>query len=99
MTPRPLTPRSEPAGQRQNQRQTPGTTHSSATRSIELTGGESVYCINQAQLEGALRLAEQDGESGRRIQHALAEIERDLNRNERAALSFLLIERLRSADA
>ncbi|TVR31186.1 MAG: hypothetical protein EA404_10530 [Spirochaetaceae bacterium] len=65
---------------------------------VDLTGGESVYCINQAQLQNALQLAQSDSASARRIQNTLAGVERELSRNERAALAFILIERLRSTE-
>lgn len=106
MTPRPLNAptdeRHRPEGASQADAQSRSQTDAlppasrGAARSVELTGGESVYCINESQLKSALRLAEQEGESGRRIQQALADVERDLSRNERAALAFLLIERLRA---
>lgn len=107
MTPKPLTPRADEVGQRRRMTQanaalqddTAPTASRGGARSIELTGGESVYCINQSQLRSALRLAERDTESGRRIHHTLVKLERELNRNERAALAFMLIERLRNADA
>lgn len=60
-----------------------------------ITGGESVYCINEGQLRDALRLANEDPESSPRIQAAMDTLEKTLSRNERAALSFLIIERLR----
>ena len=63
-------------------------------KEVDLTGGESVYCINQVQLKKAFELAEQDPESGPRIQSALEELQTELTRNELAALSFLLIDRL-----
>ncbi len=65
-----------------------------SVRPIELLGGESVYCINQAQLRGAFRLAEEDPQSGPRIQAEIAALEGKLSRNERAALAFVLIDRL-----
>ncbi len=61
---------------------------------VDLTGGESVYCINQVQLERAFQLADADPESGPRIRAALERLEQDLSRNERAALAFVLIDRL-----
>lgn len=64
--------------------------------SLDLTGGDSVYCINQAQLGNALELAENHPESAPRIQQALESLEKQLSRNERAALAFVLIERLRT---
>jgi hypothetical protein len=61
-----------------------------------ILGGKSVYCINENQLEEAQRLAERDPESSPRIHGELKRLEEALNRNERAALAFLLIERLRT---
>ncbi len=63
---------------------------------VSIKGGESVYCINESQLQSALRLAHEDPESAPRIQAALRELESSLSRNERAALAFLVIERLRT---
>ena len=65
-----------------------------AVQAVDITGGESVYCINQAQLAAAFRLAEQDPEAGRRINAVLGTIQRDLSRNEQAALAFVLIDKL-----
>jgi len=65
---------------------------------VSITGGESVFCINEAQLREAVRLASEDPESSPRIQEAISELEGSLSRNERAALAFLLIERLRDAE-
>lgn len=61
-----------------------------------LTGGESVYCINEAQLVKAKSLAEGEGEESERVREALARLENDYSRNERAAIAFVLIERLLS---
>lgn len=65
-----------------------------AVKPIELLGGESVYCINQSQLKCAFRLAYEDPESAPRIQAEIAALESKLSRNERAALAFVLIDRL-----
>ena len=65
-----------------------------AVQAVDITGGESVYCINQAQLAAAFRLAEQDPAAGPRIAAALTAIRRDLTRNEQAALAFVLIDNL-----
>lgn len=65
-----------------------------AVKPIELLGGESVYCINQSQLKSAFRLAYEDPESAPRIQAEIAALESKLSRNERAALAFVLIDRL-----
>ena len=62
-----------------------------------LLGGKSVYCINEAQLAEATRLAEEDPESAPRIRELIERIEERCDRNERAALAFTLIERLRSS--
>ncbi len=65
-----------------------------SVRPIELLGGESVYCINQSQLQSALKLAQDDPHSAPRIQAEIAALEHKLTRNERAALAFVLIDRL-----
>lgn len=65
-----------------------------SVRPIELLGGESVYCINQAQLKGAFRLANEDPDAAPRIQAEIKSIEDRFTRNERAALAFVLIDRL-----
>ena len=65
----------------------------------QFTGGESVYCINQMQLKRAIELARDDTASGLRIREVLRKIETDLTRNERAALAFVLVERLLNSDA
>ncbi len=61
---------------------------------ISLLGGESVYCINRGQLVEARRLAHEDPVASPRIQRKLDEIERSMSRNERAALAFVVIDRL-----
>ena len=60
----------------------------------QLTGGESVYCINRAQMTRTRGMVASGGEDGRKLRAALARIEAELDRNERAALAFSLIERL-----
>lgn len=62
-----------------------------------ILGGDSVYCINQAQLSEAVRLTEEDKESAPKLQRLLAKVEAECTRNERAALAFTLIERLRTS--
>ena len=64
---------------------------------VSILGGESVYCINQGQLKDAMRLANEDETSSPKIKAALAELETRLTRNERAALAFVIIERLRDS--
>ena len=62
---------------------------------ISLLGGESGYCIYEAQMRDAQRLANEDPKSSKKIQSHLKEIENNLSRNERAALAFTIIENLR----
>jgi hypothetical protein len=65
-----------------------------AVKPIDLLGGESVYCINESQLKNAFHLAQEDPVSAPRIQAELAALEQKLTRNERAALAFVMIDRL-----
>jgi hypothetical protein len=67
-----------------------------AVKPTSLLGGESVYCINEAQLKEAARLMV-DPQSAPRLQQLIKTIEEQCNRNERAALAFTLIERLRQS--
>ena len=62
-----------------------------------ILGGESVYCINEAQLKEATRLSSEDPESAPRLQKLVETIEAECSRNERATLAFTLIERLRTS--
>ena len=62
---------------------------------ISILGGDSVYCINEAQMQDAKRLANEDSESSEKIQSELEKLESDFSRNERAALAFTIIENLR----
>ena len=62
---------------------------------IPLLGGKSVHCINEQQMAEACRLAEEEPGSSEKIQSALKEAESTLTRNERAALAFLIISRLK----
>ena len=61
---------------------------------IDLTGGKSVYCFNQPQLDRALDFFEEDSPSGERIRTAIAELEATCSRNEQAAIAFILIQHL-----
>ena len=65
-----------------------------AMKPIDILGGESVYCINEDQLKRSFELAEHDPESSPKIQAAIEGLEDSLSRTERAALSFVLIDRL-----
>lgn len=60
----------------------------------QITGGESVYCINEAQMRRTKEMMENDAESSERLQDMLKVLETRLNRNELAALAFTIIERL-----
>ena len=67
---------------------------------IDLTGGKSVYCLNQQQLDQALALAAENSSAGARIRDAVARLETGCSRNERAAIAFVLIRHLQdSAEA
>lgn len=61
-----------------------------------LLGGESVYCINQAQLQEAVRLYESDPQSSVHLRAFVEKAQSELSRNEQAALAFVLIEQLRN---
>ena len=67
-----------------------------AHESIPLMGGKSVHCINEQQMAEAWRLTEEEPGSSEKIQALLEELEKDLTRNERAALAFVLISRLKA---
>lgn len=61
---------------------------------INVVGGESVYCINESQLQKAYGLVMASTDNAYKIKAHLAILENDLNRDERAALAFVLIDRL-----
>ena len=62
---------------------------------ISILGGDSVYCINEAQMEHAKKLTEEDPESSEKLKSIIDKLESDFSRNERAALAFTIIENLR----
>lgn len=66
-----------------------------AIRPISILGGDSVYCINKAQMLAARKLANEDPEASKKIQSELEKLDTDFSRNERAALAFTIIENLR----
>lgn len=68
-----------------------------APEPIPLLGGKSVHCINEQQMAEAQRLAQEDPASSGKIQAALKSVEAELSRNERAALAFVIIQRLKEA--
>ena len=61
---------------------------------IDLTGGKSVYCLNQQQLDRANALFQEDSPAGQRIRDAVAKLEAEGSRNEQAAVAFILIQHL-----
>ena len=63
-------------------------------RPIELTGGKSVYCFNQQQLDRATALFREESPAGARIRAEVARLEAECSRNEQAAIAFILIDRL-----
>jgi hypothetical protein len=68
-------------------------------RPVELLGGPSVYCISEIQLQTARELAASHPVSSPKIQAEIGNVESRLDRNERAALAFVLIDRLLQAPA
>ena len=64
---------------------------------LDLTGGESVYCINQAQMKLARKLLDKDSSEHERLRELFSSVTGDLTRNEQAALSFLIIDHLNSS--
>ena len=66
-----------------------------AIRPISILGGDSVYCIKEAQMLAARKLANDDPEASKKIQSELEKLDTDFSRNERAALAFTIIENLR----
>ena len=62
---------------------------------VSILGGDSVYCINEAQMNQAKQLAEEDPESSIKIKSMINSLESDFSRNERAALAFTIIDNLR----
>ena len=61
---------------------------------VDLTGGKSVYCFNEAQLDHAFGLYEAKDESGDRIRAEVERLSKSLSRNERASLAFVVIDQL-----
>lgn len=65
-----------------------------AIEPIDLTGGPSVYCFNQQQITTAHELVFGHPTTGPRLQGELDRLEATYSRNERAALAFVVIDRL-----
>ena len=68
-----------------------------ALNPIPLLGGKSVHCINEQQMAEAIRLVEEDPVTSVKIGDRLKELETELSRNERAALAFVIIQRLKDS--
>lgn len=65
-----------------------------SVKPIDILGGESVYCINEDQLKKSYQMAYDDPETSEKIQAGVADLEAKFSRNERAALAFVVIDRL-----
>lgn len=65
-----------------------------AIKPLDLTGGKSVYCFNQHQLDQAFKLAAGDDASGQKVRDEVDRLDKAMTRNERAALAFVIIDRL-----
>lgn len=61
---------------------------------IDLTGGKSVYCFNQHQMDQANALFSEESPSGDKIRGAVAKLEADYTRNEQATIAFMIIQHL-----
>jgi hypothetical protein len=61
---------------------------------LDLTGGESVYCINESQMRLARKLIDEDAASHANLNRHFRSVVEDLTRNEQAALAFLVIDHL-----
>jgi len=68
------------------------------TNPIPILGGKSVFCINEEQMKEAARIRKEDRATAQKIESILGKIEKDLTRNEQAALAFTLIERLKKSN-
>ena len=67
------------------------------SRQIDLTGGESVYCINTFQMERAVDLYHGSSPESDQLRETVLRVETDLSRNQQAALAMILLKRLKSA--
>jgi len=61
---------------------------------IDLTGGKSVYCFNQHQMDQANNMFLEESPSGDKIREAVARLETDYSRNEQATIAFMIIQHL-----
>ncbi len=65
-----------------------------AMKPIDLTGGKSVYCFNESQIKSAYSLAYDQADTSAKIQAEIQKLEETFSRNERAAVAFVVIDRL-----
>lgn len=65
-----------------------------AMQPIDLTGGKSVYCFNETQIKSAYDLVFESEDTAPGLQAELERLETEFSRNERAALAFVVIDRL-----
>ena len=63
-------------------------------RRLDLSGGESVYCINESQMKLARRLVEEEADAHPQLKRAYDSALSSLSRNEQASLAFLIIDAL-----
>ena len=64
---------------------------------VNLSGGQSVYCFNEHQIAVARELVLDRPATAPRLKAELERLEASYSRNERAALAFVLIDRLRQS--
>ncbi len=67
-------------------------------KQIDIIGSESIYCIDEIQLQKAIKMAEGNSPSATKIQSAKKILETDLSRNELAALAFIIIDDLKNSN-
>ena len=61
---------------------------------IDLTGGKSVYCFNEQQIKSAYDLVYEQPDTAAKLQAEISRFETEFSRNERAAMAFVIIDRL-----
>jgi len=61
---------------------------------IDLTGGKSVYCFNQHQMDQANKMFMEDSPSGDKVRKAVGDLESTHTRNEQATIAFMIIQHL-----
>jgi hypothetical protein len=61
---------------------------------IDLTGGKSVYCFNQHQMDQAHALFNAETAEGESLRQEVARLEKEFTRNQQATIAFMMIEHL-----